>query len=225
MTTHTWKEVQAISGLAFGSFLVMHFLCHYSLSIGWQTAQDRLLLFRTIYQHPVFEISLVVALATHMTSNTVLYMRRKHEPHADPERTAHHYAGYIMVPMLLGHVIATRIGPLVLLEDPDEYDYSFVSKAVDLLPKYVFPIYLALFGMAAGWHFIYGVYSSVSLLTGHSALGKPFPMVLKNLAVVHHAAILSAVLALTGYYYFIDKDSKAELHKTLFEKMGMHYKE
>jgi succinate dehydrogenase/fumarate reductase cytochrome b subunit len=231
----TWKKLTALSGLAFGTFLWMHLLCHASLSIRWELAQANLLKTRAIYQHPLFEAGMVLALLIHMMSNAVVVMhRRKITALAAPaaeekepagttlELKAHRTAGIILGISIVGHVAATRIGPLLFLDDPAAYDYSFVAKVNDEVPYNLFSVYMAIFAMAAVWHGIYGTRSALAMLSGGSVIGTAFPVPLKFLASLSHLIMISAAASLTGYYYVIDKDAKAALHEDVFKGMGMH---
>lgn len=232
VSTGSLKVMSAASGLFFGVFLAMHLVCHYSLVLGMDTANDNLRFFRTFYQHPVFEVGLLIALVAHMASNTVLYLKRQkvhagaaaktmHETkkvaggtEGSAELTGHRYAGYFLSASILGHVGATRLAPLFLLDNPADYDYTFLTHANALFGG-LFGVYLALLGVAGGWHLIYGTRSAIATLTGSSVVGTPFPFALKPVAATSHILIVNAILAATGYYYVIDTETKA----ALFEKV------
>lgn len=220
----TWKKLQAASGLLFGAFLVMHLACHYSLNLGWETANETLEYFRKIYQQPVFEGVLLLATIVHMMSNTVIIMNRgkvEAKKKVSSELKGHRYSGYFLGFAIFGHVGATRIAPLLLLEDPSQYDYSFVAKVNEIVPMNIFAAYLIVLGMAGGFHLVYGIQSALATLSGSSIAGKPLPFPLKILANLNHVVIISAVLALTGYYYVVDTTTKADLHDKINEKLGI----
>jgi succinate dehydrogenase/fumarate reductase cytochrome b subunit len=228
---NVWPQVQAISGLFIGAFFVLHMLSHYSLLRGWNEANDTLRNMRSIYRFPLFEGLLLVSLAAHLTSNTVLFLqRRKHvatvelskrQPLGTVERTAHRYAGYVLTLVIVGHVFATRILPLLALEDPSDYDYTILAIVYDKVPFNLFAIYLAVFGMAGNWHFVYGVRSAIATISGSSVIGKPFPMTLKVMVMGMHILLINAVIALTGYYYVIDKSAKEKVAAKLMETLGV----
>jgi succinate dehydrogenase/fumarate reductase cytochrome b subunit len=226
------KKLQAASGLFFGTFLAMHLLSHYTLNFGWDAANGRLNSFRALYQNSIFEVLLFLSVFTHMYANLSVYKCRqkirstkqddkKPAPEA-LELKGHRIAGYIIALSIFGHVTATRLGPILVLDDPSEYDYSFVAKANELVPGYLFLVYLAIFGMAGGWHLIYGTRSAITTLSGSSTVGKPFPMVLKVMAMSNHLLIIGAVLALGGFRCVIDMETKAELHEKLYSALGLH---
>uniref|UniRef100_A0A7S1D1Q7 Mitochondrial adapter protein MCP1 transmembrane domain-containing protein n=1 Tax=Cyclophora tenuis TaxID=216820 RepID=A0A7S1D1Q7_CYCTE len=235
----TLKKINAVSGLGFAVFVLLHFLSHYALNLSYEQATETMLAMRIIYQNPVFEVLLLCCLLAHMYSNAGLYMARsklastkkdddaakkKKQPLPGlTELNAHRYAGYALAVFIFGHVFAVRIAPLLFLpEDPGAYDYSFVAKVYELVPFYIFPIYLSIFGMVGGWHTIYGVRSAIATLSGKSVVGKPFPLPLKIVALLSHALVIGALISLEGYRTTVDMSEKAELHDKLNAAMGIH---
>lgn len=233
MSMNSWKKTQAASGLAFGLFVMLHLACHWTLSISWETGQSALLAARSLYRNPVVEGLMAIVFAIHLASNFSMYLARERinahakkeggkEPTAGKaELFAHRAAGYFLWFGIILHVAAVRLGPLFFLPDPADYDYSFIAAAYNHMPQYVFPGYLFLLGATGGWHMIYGTRSALSTLSNSTVAGKPFPILLKVVALVFHLLTLSAVLALAGYYYPVDTESKKDLHWTLFKGIGM----
>jgi len=230
----TWKRLGAVSGLSFGIFLIFHLISHYSLIVGFETAQDNLLKFRTFYQHPVAETLLFGSLVLHMISNTIIYLKRrktdaaihkKHEDHhlVEPskELQAHRYAGYVIALFIVGHVFGARVAPLLFLEDPSMFDYSFIVAVNQKLPYNLLATFLLIFGLAAGWHLVYGTTSALAILSGSSIHGKPFPFLLKPLVVFMHLLIFNAVLGLAGYYYVVDMSKNVEAREQYLEDIGL----
>jgi hypothetical protein len=226
------KKLSAASGLFFGVFLSLHMVNHFSLFLpGWVAARNLQKKFRVIYQHPVVEILFMLSLLLHLYSNTVLYFRRqklaspKQEGRSvagSAELTAHRLTGTFLALSIFGHVGATRIAPLFLLDDPSEYDYSFITSVTEEIPGYVFHVYLVLLGMAGGWHLIYGTRSALAILSGSSVVGKPFPVLLKGLALASHVGIILAVLVLSEEFYIIpEMNTKMELHKKFIAVLGI----
>lgn len=192
-------------------------------------------LFRKVYQNPLFEIGLFISLLAHMTSNTMIYLHRqkieqkasaakkdddakaKVEPPGYYELKGHRYTGYFLSFAVIGHIFATRILPVFALDDPTQYDYTFLTHAQALFGP-VFGVYLMLFGIAGGWHLIYGTRSAITtLFLGSSVTGKPFPLALKPVALLNHVLIINAVLAVCfGVYYAVDMDTKDDLYKRVY---------
>lgn len=71
------KQLNAISGLVFGCFLILHLATHYFIFAGLGAARDVQLKLRVIYQHPVFELLTALSLVVHMYANVVLYRSRQ----------------------------------------------------------------------------------------------------------------------------------------------------
>ena len=187
---------------------------------------------RKIYQHPVFEAGLLIAILIHMVSNTVIIMNRGksaghtkkdgngQKPAGTTELQLHRYVGYFLSVSIVGHVGATRLAPMFILEDPSDYDYSFVAKVAEIIPIF-FAGYLGVLGICGGYHLIYGTRSALATLSGSSVIGKPFPGALKVVGVLNLLFVTSAVMALSGFYYVVDTSSKAELHDQINEKLGI----
>ena len=236
VSTGSLKKISAVSGLYFGMFLVLHLISHYSLYFGMERAMKNMVLFRRIYQNPVFELGLVVALIAHYVSNGLIYQHRKKietksAKKNDDARTsqaassikgelelkAHRYTGYFLSLAVLGHVSATRVAPFFVLSDPSQFDYSFATYAQKKIFGPIFGVYLSLLGMAGGWHLLYGTRSAiVTLFYGSSVTGKPFPVYLKPLAGINHVLIINAAVALGGVYFVIDIETKKELYDIVY---------
>lgn len=239
----TLKQLNAISGLAFAVFVVIHFACHYSLTLGgWETANNNLIRFRVIYQNPVFELLMFLSVLVHGYANVSLKLMRDkiaktsaaHKKNDDDgvadvatsslgsrEYFNHRVAGYLVGILLIPHVIATRIVPAFVLKDPSVYDYSFFSIANDKkLPYNLFLAMECFFAMAGGWHTIYGTWSAINTLRGHSVAGKVVPLPLRVLALCSHLLIISAGFAIAGGYYPVDKTSKLEYFEAVDKAMG-----
>jgi hypothetical protein len=227
----TLKQLNAASGLFFGAFLMMHLMCHYSLNLGYEAGQERLMTARKVYQHPIFESLLAVSLLVHFYTNVNLYMARtkingaaKKEPDAkEPagslELQGHRVAGYMLSFLLLVHIFATRISPLVFLEHPSVYDYSFAALAIPTIPLKILNVYYTFLGCAGGWHFIYGTRAAIAILSGGSIVGKPFPIPLKVVALANHLLIIGAVFVLGKAATTLEMTT---VHRSLFEKLGIY---
>ena len=238
-----WRKLQAASGLVFGVFQSIHFLSHFSQLRGWDSGLAALHRARTIYHIPLFEAILFAALGLHLVSNTAVYFKRaaleKHGPSKKDddgkskgagtatagsgppgslELKAHRYAGYVLSTFIFGHVFATRGAALLFLEKPHDYDYSVLTAVSDDIP-YAFTLYLMVFGMAGNWHLVYGVRSALATLTGHSIHFTPFPIPLKVLALTLHVLIVGSVLAVSAYWYAIDRTKGADIYHTIHTKV------
>jgi hypothetical protein len=229
------KQLSAATGLVFGVFVTLHLATHYTLSVSWELAHSTQLAFRHFYQNPLVEVATFVSLVLHMYANTQVYLARtkasssninnkkgrNKSDNVPLELKGHRYAGYALALFVGGHSTATRFGPMFILEDPSVYDYSFAAKVMEFIPRWPFSIYLAVLGMAGGWHLIYGTRAAIATLRGSSVAGTTFPMPLKMVAMTSHLLVISAVLALNGVYYEVDTQAKEEFFQRLYSGMGM----
>lgn len=185
-------------------------------------------------------MSLTAALATHMYSNTMLYLgrckinakakkesggnddeKKKKQSVGSAELKAHRWAGYMVSMSIFGNVFVTRLGAVWMLPEPSVYNYGFVGSVFDVFPV-VFKLYLCVFGMAGGWHLIYGTRSAIAVLTGSSVVRKPVPIPLKVMAMGNHIAIVAAMFALGTYMTTIDMSEMEDIRNKYFEEMGLH---
>ena len=139
---------------------------HFALFLpGFATAKKIQWNLRLIYQNLYIEILLMLSLVIHMGTNIALYRKRQRLASSkedgkvvkgSSELKAHRMAGYFLALTIAGHVGAVRVVPLFYLDDPSEFDYSFVAATMERIPGHVFSIYLAFLGMAGGWHLLFG---------------------------------------------------------------------
>jgi succinate dehydrogenase/fumarate reductase cytochrome b subunit len=229
----TWRKLQAVSGLVFAAFLILHLVSHMSLLGGWERGNATLLVVRKIYQSSLLEAVILGSVILHMISNVILYKMRqaaialgkkKEGASLEPkELLAHRYTGYILTLFVIGHVLATRVVPVLTLgEDASLYDYMFVKLFIDQVGP-LFTIYLLVFALAANWHLIYGTRSALATLNGRSVRGTPFPLSLKVLAMMAHVLVLFSVLSLAGYNYTIEppEDHVLQAYTRVKQYMGM----
>ncbi|KAG7345781.1 DUF1691 domain containing protein [Nitzschia inconspicua] len=144
---------------------------------------------------------------------------KDHHNIVDYELKGHRYAGYTLSLLVVAHVLAVRLVPLVYFDNAQDFDYSFAAMAIVLFPYQFFTIYYILLGMAGGWHLIYGVRSAIATLRGRSVQGTTFPMPLKAFASISHILLISAVLALAKYATTTTEwsEQQEKLHRTFFQ--------
>ena len=232
----TLKKLSAASGLFFGIFLVLHFVSHVSVNLSMATGNANLKAVRQVYQNPLFETCLTMAIIIHMTSNTMIYLKRQkveaagaHKkdgpkvdspPHVSTELQWHRYAGYVLALSIFGHVGATRLAPMYFLgNDASSYDYGFLTTASRRF-GFGFSVYLVVFAVAGAWHAAYGVRSALAILQGHSTFGKAVPLVWKALALVAALLVANAVLIIGEMYYTVKiTEEEQKMHDTIYDNV------
>jgi succinate dehydrogenase/fumarate reductase cytochrome b subunit len=155
------SRIQAVSGLLFSLFALVH-LSNTALAVlgpelydGFQASVRR------VYQWPLFEVALVTALVVHITSG-VLRMRGRRGSKAKPplRLRLHRYAAYYLALFVFGHMAATRL-PALLADAPPFF--GGVSFSLHFMPWFFYPYY-ALLGIAGLYHLFYGVPVALGVL-------------------------------------------------------------
>jgi len=140
-------QIQSASALGFTTFLVLHLAAPLGAAFGLD-ASGVMLLTREYYQTPPLEPLLVWgSLAAHVVSSTVRRILL-----GVPRRPSlNSLAGYLLVPMVLGHAWTHRIAPARLGVSPSLLSYQFVSYSMATHPLSSWAIYGSL-SLAACYH-------------------------------------------------------------------------
>lgn len=234
LSEYTLFRIQAISGLVFATFLILHLLTTILASAG-ETAYDSFQkAARVYYQSPPVEILVVLgAAAVHAFAGLVRGWRRAKtflDPGAKrftpPLRTrVHRWCGYVILLILPGHVFGTRVPGLI---EGLPADFTFVYFSISNWPWFFYP-YLLPYGVCASFHLIHGTLASLGALgvsmPGWAMDGKsrPFWSAFSTLALL----IVLGVLALGGNFYRPDTNRFPELkayYEQKFEKIFMPWK-
>jgi len=194
-------QVQAVSGLLFSLFALVH-LTNTALAVIGADLYDRFqMAARSVYQSPVLEVALIATLVVHIVSG-VLRMRSRRRSKAKPplRLRLHRYAAYYLAIFIFGHIGATRL-PALLADAPPFF--GGVSFSMHFAPWWFYPYY-GLLGIAGLYHAFYGI--PVAL----AALGVRAPRFIRRglgfwVPVTAGAGvIIAALLAFGGFLYEID---------------------
>lgn len=214
-------RVQAVSGLLFSLFALVH-LTNTALAVlgadlydGFQSSA------RGIYQWPPLELALVAALIVHVVSG-VLRMRGRRGSKARPplRLRLHRYAAYYLALFVFGHMAATRL-PALLADAPPFF--GGVSFSMSFVPWFFYPYY-ALLGIAGLYHLFYGVPVALGVLGVHAPQwirrGPGFWLPVGAGALV----IVMALLAFGGLLYEIDDpfdNDFARAYQTAIDRLSL----
>ncbi|KAI8909803.1 hypothetical protein EDD86DRAFT_206290 [Gorgonomyces haynaldii] len=150
------EKIQALSGLAFGTFGILHLGGHVLANYSFKASDAFMYAAREIYQSPLFESMLGVSLLVHMGSSAWIYSKRqpprklKNETGSETmkliqkEAQVNRYCGYTIAFFVFGHIFATRLGPILYLDDPSIIDLSYVTLSYQNLPYLMLPYYFVL---------------------------------------------------------------------------------
>jgi len=154
-------RIQAVSGLLFSLFALIHLSNTALAALGpdlYNVFQSSV---RRVYQWPVLEVALVTTLVVHIGSG-VLRMRGRRGSKAKPplRLRLHRYAAYYLAVFVFGHMAATRL-PALLADAPPFF--GGVSFSLHYVPWFFYPYY-ALLGIAGLYHLFYGVPVALGVL-------------------------------------------------------------
>eukprot|EP01084_Bolivina_argentea_P075766 137311_1 len=168
LTNGFYTKYQAYSGLAFSTFSLLHLFNHAMVSIGgsMQLNTKFLNLFRKYYRQPVIEVGLGVALLVHMYCNVQKIRQRSRVfPKSLSSRTFHRYSGFVLSSIIIGHILALRVMPQIVVgyDQMNELDNRIISADLQLKPIIFYPFLFALYvnGM---YHTLYGLCTSFTII-------------------------------------------------------------
>jgi len=239
ISNKTLSKLQAVSGLAFGTFASLHLCNTITANLGYKTYNGVMNVFRIYYQNPVVELVVVgVALVTHMTCSfikinrrmrllstqevvknkggesstkeTDLISRLKETFVLSPEEL-HAKTGIVLLVFVLGHIAATRVAAW-----NHPLNFSSLSFTLSQWPMLFYPYYI-LFGISGVYHLSYGALQAFRILgfkvpLWMSARRKPF----KLFVGLTNIAVISAIAAFGGWYFSVPTEKFME-SKLLFE--------
>ncbi|KAI8918741.1 hypothetical protein BC831DRAFT_482582 [Entophlyctis helioformis] len=221
---HTLAVVQAGSGLAFSTFSLLHLSGHLLANVRYLYASSALYIFREYYQTPAVEVAVVGGsiLAHGLSSYGRMYLRslraaksskgsskatasggsaRHGETSADKvvrQHQLHQLTGYILSGLVMGHISATRLAPLLFMKDPSMIDLTYASYAALKMPGIMHTYYWIL-GFAGMYHTTYGISAALRTLK-IGALPRVSARAWDWITLGMGLAMASTVLALTGVY-------------------------
>ncbi|RKO87430.1 hypothetical protein BDK51DRAFT_38363 [Blyttiomyces helicus] len=227
------QTIQAVSGLAFSTFSILHVGGHTLATFSFALADSALFGLREYSQNPFVEIGVIGgSLITHVMASAAIYWRRRAKaralnqksenggvgqdaapPTADAgskvlsvaasERRLHRTTGLILGVFVFGHVYATRIAPLLVLPDPTIIDLTYITHTLSQHPIVGYT-YLLVFGASGLYHSLYGVHQSLSLLGALPPHRRVRPGTWHKVAVGLGVAVGVASLAMGGMFERID---------------------
>ena len=184
-------RVQAISGMAFFAFAAVHLTNTMLATAGEGTYDGFQRVARVVYQFPVVELGVMIALIVHVVAGVmrIVERRRQKKPAHVPRRLLlHRLSGYFLLAVVFGHIIATRGPSLVRGIYPEFIGLNF---SLTSMPYFFFPYYI-LFGLAGLYH---GVNGATVALT---ALGVRVPEELRRGPVFITGVSVGALLVVLG---------------------------
>lgn len=180
-------RLQAWSGLMVALFVGVHLLNTFMLAISF-TAYDAVQASaRQVYQQPLMELALLLALAVHMACGLLgMLARRSGDARPVPWRALparlrwQRAAGVFLLLVVAGHVLATRGVSFWFGVFPGAEGLGFTMAFV---PAYFYPYYFLL-GLAGFVHGALGVQSALARLGGRAPRLAMLPWATAGVAVL-----------------------------------------
>ncbi|MDH3643444.1 MAG: hypothetical protein OES38_15180 [Gammaproteobacteria bacterium] len=210
------KKLQAGTGLLFAVFVAVHLANTWLAAFGpgaYDGVQGAL---RTVYQFMPLEALLLAALLVHIV---VGVMRIVTEPRRtlDLRGKLHRYAGFFLLVVIAGHVLAVR-GPSWFF---DVYPaFAGLAFSLDYLPGYFYPYYFLL-GMAGFYHALNGVGIATRRLGMVASLGS---LSTRSVAVASGACglgLLAGLLGLGGVFFDVGDVQSSAFAQLARELLGV----
>ena len=212
---------QAISGLVFAGFLLLHLVNVMISAFGpglYDAFQVRV---RPLYQYPLVEIGvLLTALVVHITTGVIRLRRRPRSRQWGklPVRTRLHRASaYFLLVFIAGHILATRLPSLL---DGVWIGFAGLSYAMEVLPGVFYPYY-ALLGLCGLYHGGYGAYLALrSLGVRLPSISTMGALAWAPLAIAG-VLIVFGVLSFGGHLHPIDDPYQSDFARWAAERLGV----
>ena len=222
-------RAQAVSGLLFGSFLVVHLINTVVATAGQSTYDGFQRAARHYYQSaPVEIIAVIGAMSVHMLAGIARMWtrRRRHRAGSSPSSKVaskpswrmrlHRWSAWYLLLVAAGHMLATRGVSFFLLGRPVEM--SYLTFSLTTMPLYFYPYYAGL--VAAGsYHLVNGVLLALPTLGVRLPKGatsphaRPFWIVTALLALIG----VGALPALGGRYFTVDT-SRFDEYRAIYKR-------
>ena len=153
-------RAQALAGVLFFIFLVLHLSNTVLAAFGAETYNNYQQVIQKIYQHPILEIVLVIGpLLTHAVAGVWLYLaRKKWRFNRSMKHRIQTWGGFFLLLVVFGHLLATRGISYWYGVFPG---FEGVSFSLWWVPSYFYPYYFLLF--MAGLH--HGSMGAATLLS------------------------------------------------------------
>jgi succinate dehydrogenase/fumarate reductase cytochrome b subunit len=209
----TLTHVQSWTGLVFFAFLGVHLATQVAGVFGAQTYDAVQSTVRSVYQSPLVEVPVMLALVAHAALAVVQVVRRRG---LRPGARWHSVTGLFLLVFFVGHVAATR-GPSLFYGVAPAFDgLAFTLRWV---PAYFWPYYLLL-GVAGAVHVALGLRGAVAMVSPRLAT----QVVRARLPVVVGVALsltsVLGVLAVGGVFFDVGAPEQSQ-YAALLRRLGV----
>jgi hypothetical protein len=209
-STNNLVKLQALSGISFATFGVLHLFNVALANFGLASAEKVQQIFRLYYQNTYVEPILILgSVGAHMLANTILTMRRwvreknpkAIKPLTTPQKL-NRYAGLMLGILVPTHVMGLRL-PSVMWGEEYKGDFSLISFTLRNIGFFIVPA--SLIGVAGLYHITYGlVQASDKLLRTKMAKRVTENRWFLPLMGIGAGILFSSLMAMKGAYFTLD---------------------
>lgn len=213
------KRLQAISGLYFGAFMVLHLVNHCVLLVGESASRTRrhrevAMALRVVYQHPVAEALLALSLAIHIVLGVMDYWNRNASPETKDSarwtwsqflssrkmlspQNMHRLSGWILLAEVPIHVFGARVKKYFQNDTDPNVDEMLAKLRTTPL---VGTVYLSLLTVMGAYHLVSGTVRALNTVSGRLLIKQQSTnyTLLTGAAMVLAGLITAAAAGATG---------------------------
>jgi succinate dehydrogenase/fumarate reductase cytochrome b subunit len=202
------KKMQAVSGLIFASFLLVHLMNTWLAATGAAAYDATQQVLRQVYQAAPVEILILTALLVHIVSGVARILIEPKRQLSSRARW-HRYAGFFLLLVIAGHITAVRGASWAYNVYPE---FSGLAFSIAAVPAYFYPYYFLL-AVAGLYHGLNGAgiaYNRLSRRNRQLTLSNP------GLARCMMAGVLltsAALLGFGGWFFDVGDVAKSDFAK------------
>ena len=212
-----FRRAQAVSGIALTAFASVHLLN--TMLAAFPGAYDPFQrVVRQAYQHPVLEVLFVLLpMLVHVVAGVRAFFKRRARTADAPLRTRlHRYAGWYLLLVMGGHVLATRGASLFYGVHPEFIGLRF---ALAWIPWFFVPYY-ALLAISGVVHVAQGVPVALGILQKRVPSIVTRPSTFWPVIALGTAGSVLAVAGIAGWLYASEGDPFASDYAQIYRELG-----
>jgi succinate dehydrogenase/fumarate reductase cytochrome b subunit len=212
-------RIQAITGILFSIYLILHLLNHAVAIAGPESYNAVQYNLRIFYQHPFIEIPFIIIIPViHLYIGIKQAWKRKFLFNGPLYTLLFRFSGYIVGMIYFIHVFFTR-GQALLHNLSTSYEsiaYSLTARPL----KYFFLPYYIFFSACGIIHMTFGLIKAIQILSVHSIRSfiREKQSSLFILALLLFSVVFLGLLSMAGYIYELEWTER-EFHYKHYRKL------
>jgi uncharacterized membrane protein len=215
MQIEAFRKCQAVTGLYFSAFLLLHLFNHFLAILGEDQYNNFLQFSRKIYQNPYVELSLLFTVSVHVFCAITLWIKRKKRKIEEPFlTTAFRWCGWFLMIIVPVHFYFGRIMPF---QKSVDVNFAFSAFGLTNLTQIYFPYYF-FFSSFAIIHMIVGITKSLEI-TKLKTISQKLHWVHYLIVFLLIVLISLVLMSYSNFFYAVDKYNQFSFWKEYYEKL------